>query len=323
MWNSTSYKVGRSITSAFRTKKDKKIRLERRKDVNKVVHLVYITDENYCLPTGVALTSLKLNKFSDSIYKVHIFASDLSVDSKHRLDSLSSDDFIMDIIDVEQDERFSSYTKRDGDLHVSPAAILKFKIPTILSNVGKVLYMDGDVLVQDDLLELYNLDIRGKYAAVVKDIISERNPRHLQFLHYPYKYYFNSGMMLMNLTKMRKDNITDKLVEYRINGINHFMDQDTLNIVLGRNICFVDPRYNFLNKFYDWWDSKQLSIFYGVVFPDTAEAAFKQAAILHLGSHEKPWKYEMGYLSELYDFYHKKSPYKDLELNREILPSNV
>lgn len=322
MWNSSSYKIGRDITKGFRKNKDKKLRLERRKNVNKVVHLVYITDENYCLPTGVALTSLKLNKLPDSIYKVHIFASNLGDENKKKLHSLKSDDFIVDIIDVKQDERFSTYTKRDGDLHVSPAAILKFKIPTILNKVGKVLYMDGDVLVQDDLLELYNLDIRGKYAAVVKDIISERNPKHLQFLHYPYKYYFNSGMMLMNLTKMRKDNVTDKLVEYRINGINHFMDQDTLNVVLGHNICFVEPRYNFLNKFYDWWDPKKLSVFYGVVFPDTAEEAFKQAAILHLGSHEKPWKYNMGYLSDLYDFYHKQSPYKDLVLKREALPSN-
>ena len=323
MWNSTSYKIGRGLTEIYRTKKDKKIRQERRSDVNKVVHLVYITDENYCLPTGVALTSLKKSKFLDSIYKVHIFASELSKDNKQRLSSLQREDFIVDIIDVEQDERFKSYTKRDGDLHVSPAAILKFKIPAILSNVGKVLYMDGDVLVQDDLLELYNLDIKGKYAAVVKDILSERNPKHLQFLHYPYKYYFNSGMMLMNLTKMRKDNITDKLVDYRINGINHFMDQDALNVVLGQKICFVNPKYNFLNKFYDWWDAKQLSAFYGVVFPDTEVAAFKQAAILHLGSHEKPWKYEMGYLSELYDYYHKQSPYKDFVLKRDILPSNI
>lgn len=320
MWNSTSYKLGRALTSVPRKRKDIAKRKELRENVNKVVHLVYITDENYCLPTAVALTSLKLNKFTDSIYKVHIFASNLSEDSKKRIKSLDGDNFIIDIINVEQDKRFASYTKRDGDLHVSPAAILKFKIPSILNKVGKVLYMDGDVLVQDDLLELYNVNIKGLYAAVVKDIISERNPKHLKFLQYKHKYYFNSGMMLLNLTKMRKDNISDKLVEYRIKGINHFMDQDALNVVLGEKVCFVSPRYNFLNKFYDWWDAKRLSIFYGEVFPNTAEEAFKNAAILHLGSHEKPWKYEMGYLSNLYDEYHRKSPYSDIVLKREPLP---
>ena len=320
MWNSSSYRLGRSITAIPRKYKDKSLRKEQRENVNKVVHLVYITDENYCLPTAVALTSLKINKFFDSIYKVHIFASDLSEDSKKRIYSLESENFTIDIIDVEQDKRFMTYKKGDGDLHVSPAAILKFKIPTILSRVGKVLYMDGDVLVQDDLLELYNTDIKGLYAAVVKDIISERNPKHLKFLHYKHKYYFNSGMMLLNLTKMRKDNVSKKLVEYRINGINHFMDQDALNVILGEKVCFVSPRYNFLNKFYDWWDAKRLSVFYGEVFPNTEKEAFKQAAILHLGSHEKPWKYEMGYLSQLYDKYHKKSPYSDQKLIREPLP---
>lgn len=320
MWNSTSYKLGRTLTSIPRKRKDLAKRMELRENVNKVVHLVYITDENYCLPTAVALTSLKINKFSDSIYKVHIFASQLSEDSKIRFKSLEGENFIINIIDVEQDKRFTSYTKRDGDLHVSPAAILKFKIPSILNEVGKVLYMDGDVLVQDDLLELYNVNIKGLYAAVVKDIISERNPKHLKFLKYKHKYYFNSGMMLLNLTKMRKDNISAKLVEYRIKGINHFMDQDALNVILGDKVCFVSPRYNFLNKFYDWWDAKKLSVFYGEIFPNTAEEAFRNAAILHLGSHEKPWKYEMGYLTKLYDEYHKKSPYRDIKLTREPLP---
>lgn len=320
MWNSSSYKLGRTITAIPRKHRDQVLRKEKRESVNKIVHLVYITDENYCLPTGVALTSLKINKLPDSIYKVHIFASELSEENKKRIQSLNSQDFILDVVDVEQDKRFASYRKRDGDLHVSPAAILKFKIPSILNKVGKVLYMDGDVLVQDDLLELYNTNIKGLYAAVVKDIISERNPKHLKFLHYKYKYYFNSGMMLLNLTKMRKDNIVDKLVDYRINGINHFMDQDALNVVFGEKVCFVSPKYNFLNKFYDWWDAKRLSVFYGEVFPDTAEKAFKQAVILHLGSHEKPWKYEMGYLSRLYDKYHKKSPYSDCPLVREPLP---
>ena len=179
--------------------------------------------------------------------------------------------------------------------------------------------MYGDILLQGVLLELYNTDITGKYAAVVKDILPERNPKHMMFLKYPHRYYFNSGMMLMNLTRMRKVNVSDQMVDYRIHGINHFMDQDALNVVLGRKLVYVSPRYNFLNKFYEWWDVKQLSVFYGEILPDTEREAFDYARILHLGSHEKPWKYDMGYLSKLYDSYYNQSPYKDIPLVREAL----
>ena len=44
------------------------------------------------------------------------------------------------------------------------------------------------------------------------------------------------------------------------------------------------------------------------------------ADVLHLGSHEKPWKYRMGYLSDLYDQYYAMSPYADQPLEREDLP---
>lgn len=322
MWHSTSYKLGRALTWMSRKNKDKQLydeQYEQTLKKNNICHIVFITDEGYCMPTTVALTSLKINKRPETVYKIHILASEISDDSREKINSLAADNFILDIIDVKQDEQFKNYVKGDGDRHVTPAAILKFKIPSILNKVGKVLYLDGDILVQGDLLELYNTDITGKYAAVVKDILPERNPKHMKFLKYPHRYYFNSGMMLMNLTRMRKDNVSDQMVDYRIHGINHFMDQDALNVVLGRKLVYVSPRYNFLNKFYEWWDVKQLSVFYGEILPDTEREAFDYARILHLGSHEKPWKYDMGYLSKLYDSYYKQSPYKDIPLVREAL----
>ena len=325
MWHSTSYRLGRTLTWLPRINKDKRLKQEQYQATakkNRICHLVMITDEGYTMPTCVALTSMRINKKLESIYKIHILASNISEDSRQKMLSLGREDFILDIINVKQDERFKNYVKRDGDKHVTPAAILKFKIPELLSKVGKVIYLDGDILVQGDLLELYNTDINGKYAAVVKDILPERNPRHMKFLKYPHRYYFNSGMMLMNLTRMRKENISQKLVDYRVHGINHFMDQDALNVVLGRKLVYVSPRYNFLNKFYEWWDVKQLSMFYGEVLPDTEKKAFEYAVVLHLGSKEKPWKYEMGYLSELYDKYYVQSPYKAEPLTRRKLEAH-
>lgn len=321
LWNSTSHQVGRAITVLPRRLKDHKILREKEANdrSNNIVHLACITDDNYAMPTAVALTSAKLNKWEKSIYKVHILASNISEDSRRRLKQLNSEDFAINIIDVQEDKRFQGITKRDGDLHVSTAAIVKFQLPQILNKVGKVLYIDGDVLVQRDLRELYNTSIIGKYAGVVKDIISERNPKHMHFLKCKNRYYFNSGMMLLNLSKLRKDKISDKLVDYRLHGINHFMDQDALNVVFKENVLYVSPQYNFLNKFYDWWDGERLSVFYGENIPMKAKQAYKNAAILHLGSHEKPWIYNMGYLSKLYKRYYKKSPYRDCPLSLKKL----
>ena len=311
VWNSSSYKLARFMTYLPRKFKDQKIYKERElaDTSNKKVHIVCITDENYCMPTSVAITSMKMNKKEASQYTIHVITYNISEEAKEKLLSLQDTNFNINLIEAKVDNRFLDLRKGDGDLHVTPAALLKFDIPQILSNVGKVLYLDGDVLIQDDLRDLYNMDIKGKYAAVVKDIISERNPKHLKFLKYKNKFYFNSGMMLLNLTKLRKDNITDKLVAYRLTGINHFMDQDALNVVFKENVLYISPRYNFLNKFYEWWDGEKLSVFYGENMPEKEKSAYKNAVVLHLGSHEKPWIYDMGYLTALYKKYYRKSPY--------------
>ena len=276
------------------------------KEQNRIVHVAYITDDNYVMPTMVSMMSMKMNKDPQSEYKVHVIGSELGIGNRSRLLAMAGRNFQVEVIDAVLEEEFRTMRKADNDLHVRPAAILKFQMPRLLSGgIGKLLYLDGDTLVQEDLCELYNTDLSSKYAAVVKDIISERNPGHMRFLKYKNKFYFNSGMMLLNLTKMRKDDIVRKLVDYRLNGINHFMDQDALNVVFRENVIYVSPRYNFLNKFYDWWPQEKLSEFYGETFPATFEGAVRKAVILHLGSHEKPWVYDMGYLTDLYRRYQR------------------
>ena len=130
-------------------------------------------------------------------------------------------------------------------------------------------------------------------------------------------------MMLLNLTKCRKDNMVRQLLEYRENGKNHFMDQDTLNYVFKENVKYVSYKYNYLNKFHDWWNGERLSIFYGELIPENKIESYKSAVIIHLGSHEKPWRYNMGYLSEIYKKYYNKTTYKNVELKLDYITDSM
>ena len=78
------------------------------------MHIAYITDENHAMLTSVSLTSLKKNRNPDTIYKIHIIVSDISVSAKNRLLSLNDINFEIDIRNVSSDERFSSYTSHEA-----------------------------------------------------------------------------------------------------------------------------------------------------------------------------------------------------------------
>lgn len=114
------------------------------------------------MPTAVSISSMKANKDRKSEYIVHIFAREISEDARMKLKSLQGNKFEIDIINIELEDRFLNYTKADGDLHVTPSAILKFQIPNVLKDVDKAIYIDGDTIVCRDLYELYNMMLGSK-----------------------------------------------------------------------------------------------------------------------------------------------------------------
>ena len=273
----------------------------------KIVNIVYITDEGFVVPTTVSITSLKVNKAKNVIYKVFVISRNLSAESKKKIKMLESTSFI---ISFREASDFSEYEEAlNIERHVPRTAVLKFFIPEILNELDKVLYLDGDIIVQKDLFEFFSTDITDNFAGVVKDI-ENKEWKHSVWLEFPYEHMFNSGMMLMNLKKMRENNISEKLIDYRINGKNFFMDQDALNMVIGKNVKFVDFKYNMLNLFIEHFSKEKLEEYYGVPFENSRIENYKNAVILHIAGSDKPWLFNLEYLTDLYRHYYMLSPYK-------------
>lgn len=279
-----------------------------------MIHLAFITDEIYSMPTAVAITSLKENCNPENNYTIHIIANEITEFSREKFKECECSNIKIEILDKHLDEKFYNIYKKDNDLHVSASALLKMQLSDFLEGIDKVLYIDGDVLIQQDLKELYDIELGNSYAAVVKDLISVRNINHLRKIGIKNKYYFNSGVMLLNLKKFREDDIGNKLIDYRLHGKNHFIDQDAFNVVFNENVIYISLKYNYLNKFHDWMDGDSLSAFYNEKISKSKKKALKNAVIVHLGTHEKPWRYNMGILTKLYLKYYEKSPYKNYEL---------
>jgi len=89
--------------------------------------------------------------------------------------------------------------------------------------VERVLYLDADVLVRSDLRELWNVDLEGKSIAAAPDVgfpMGHDGTRRVS--------YFNAGVLLMNLTKIRERVDILKSVAKRMQD-SKFQDQDALN----------------------------------------------------------------------------------------------
>ncbi|MCM1167686.1 MAG: glycosyltransferase [Ruminococcus sp.] len=282
--------------------------------VKGTIPVVFLTDDNYAMTTAVAITSLYHNKSRESGYAVYIICTGVSEHNVTRLQSLAKDDMPVNILFAE-DEKYENF--EITHLHVSTAAIFKFEFPQIFSQYDKILYLDGDILVLDDISELYNTDINDRYAAVVKDYkVTTYKPPHLERLHIEkkHRHYWNSGMMLLNLKKMREDNITEKLFEYRENGINYFMDQDAFNVVFEENVVYLPLKYNMLCGNILNCPADVISKYYEITPYSSIRDVISTAAVLHLTGPYKPWEHLMPFITDLFIFYLKKSPYVDYRL---------
>lgn len=263
--------------------------------------LVLITDENYLYPTVVTITSILMNKHHDTKYKIYVFCNSLSEKSKKILSNIDS---CIEIIPFENE--FSEFIGTHQ--HVSASALLKFKVADKFPQYDKILYLDTDMIIQNDLSELFNVDIDGKYAAVVKDMAAMLLKRAEKRLNL--SDYFNSGMMLLNIKKMRKENLYDKLIDYKLHkDVGKFMDQDCLNAVFNDNVVFLTCKYNYMPINQTDFNDKQIADFYNI--PQDLVSTFDScAAVIHLTNKEKPWNYKDVYGSALWAKYYYKSVLK-------------
>lgn len=254
--------------------------------------IAMITDDNYALPTAVAITSIQMNKKDTTDLNIYVITNGLSDENKRLLSETKCElkeaklDPLLDKVAIGKNKR---------------SALLKFNLPNIFTQEKKVLYLDSDMIVQGDLAELFNIDLKDHYAAVTYDLLHFLKERREDL---GLKKYFNSGVMLLNLEKMRKDGISKKLVDYKINSEpTTFIDQDTFNMVFNENVVFFHPRYNYLtnysNAMHELGMDKKINI--------------KTAIVIHEAGKKKSWKNSQTPSYYLWQKYYKQSPFKDIK----------
>ena len=254
-------------------------------------NIVYITDKNYILPTKISINSI-IQNIADIDITVHVVAVDISEADIESFRNLSSKNVVVKIFCF--NNKFENLGR--NHLYVSSAALFKFQLPDIFPDLGRILYVDGDMILFRDSLEIFHFDISEKYAAVVQDLLACLMGFDKKIGH---EKYFNSGMMYLNLEKMRQDRITELLIEYKKNdGDKSFMDQNALNAILGKDCIWVSPKFNMMatclpetiNMIYkDGKPFLHMADFYGITETEM-KIAWQNPAILHMAGETKSWK---------------------------------
>ena len=149
--------------------------------------------------------------------------------------------------------------------------------PLKLSSIcddNRILFLDADTFVLDDLSIFYNQNLDGYYLAAVNDYgmlsdlktdnklklgnetvdIKEYFQKIRKWNNTDMQRYFNSGMLLMNLEEMRKNNVEEQMLESLKYNLFAFPDQDCINYVCHDHVKIIEPKYNFMVLFKSTWN---------------------------------------------------------------------
>lgn len=255
------------------------------------MEIVCATDRCYVMQTCIMLTSLFENNRGERI-RVHLLHDDIGSENLSKVEHAVSVYAQQVLFYSMDDELFHELPiERDGqNSHVgtSYATYYRLFLTKILpSDITRVIYLDGDLIVMDSLKELWNFDMHDKAIAAVPDSYTD-TVTHYNRLHYPmYKGYFNAGVLLINLDYWREHNLLESFIEYGSanNGILVCHDQDILNYLLQDNKIVLPLRYNMLNEY---WFELRYSI---VAWTYNEQIKFGQQhpAIIHFTGIPKPW----------------------------------
>ncbi|XP_057230799.1 glycosyltransferase 8 domain-containing protein 1 [Malurus melanocephalus] len=206
-----------------------------------------------------------------------------------------------------------------------PLTFARFYLPNLVPHAEKVIYVDDDVIVQDDIVELYNTALKPGHAAAFSDDCDSTSSKvavrgagnqynYIGFLDYKKETIrklamkantcsFNPGVFVANLTEWKLQNITKQLEKWMTLNVVEELYSKTLAgsittppllIVFYKQHSSIDPM----------WNVRHLGSSAGKRY---SPQFVKAAKLLHWNGHFKPWGRTASY-AEVWEKWYVPDP---------------
>lgn len=236
------------------------------------VNITYGADDPFLFGTGVSITSLLLYN-NDVNFHFHIFSNQVSAENFDLFKKLAH----------QYDTKITFYLLDDVILKTLPTASISWNhsiyfrliaIDYFADKFDSIIYLDSDIICKKSLHPLLNESFSDKKLIAVHDEFVDTS----ELKQIDPTIYFNSGFLYLNLSEMRKENLTDKVISIVKNGNFTHPDQDALNIIFNDNVKIIDHCFNSFFNIDSLVKSKKNKF---KITPDTV--------LIHYVGVSKPW----------------------------------
>lgn len=289
------------------------------------IALVFSCDTNYAPYLGVVLQSLLAHTTEKMTYDIVVLETALTDEIKRRLrDSIKRENISIRFFNMEALMAEKSFYVLN---YFSTATYYRIFVGEIFPLYEKVIYMDCDALLLDDIASLYSVDLGNNILAAVRDteVIKRLWSKNRRELTYFNEYlglrnswgYFQCGLLIFNIKEVIKNGFRDMfLTALRKITAPRFVDQDIINVVAEGKVIMLPQRWNIENHFIVY--NADISS----VLPQDAYTEYKEglenAAFLHYSSSKKPWRFPYIQNADKWWTYARSSPFYEEILSKYL-----
>ena len=248
-----------------------------------VVPLACAVNHSYVLPLAVMLASLKQHlrpSLHPELYLIHAGIPQSSLAAISSI--IETHSIVLSQAQLSAAPRAPRFPRE-----ASAPLLLPELIPPALE---RILFLDADMLVLEDLANLWETPLDQHVLAAVPDAAVPlcSAPRGVKGWHAlgipPDTPYFNCGVLMIELRRWRQREVTRRAHQYLETTREpiDFLHQEALNAVLWDDWKPLDSRWNLLA-------SRA-----GRPYDQTASEAWRQPGIVHFAGRMKPWRAPIG-----------------------------
>ncbi len=214
-----------------------------------VIPIFFAVDDGYIPFLAVSLQSLIENSKKENFYLIKILYTNISEENQKKIQKFEQENVSIEFVDLNyyiEKIKDKLYT-RD---YYSKTTYFRLFIPNLYPQYTKALYLDSDIVVLEDVADLYNTNMENDLVAAAPDDVIQTIEVFQEYAEKvvgvaDYRNYFNAGVLLMNLDELRKFDFQEKFI-YSLDKIKFSVaqDQDYLNRLCKGRVKIVDSNWN-------------------------------------------------------------------------------
>lgn len=261
------------------------------------VAIVLPSDNNFVPILSVTLSSLVKNSSLGNNYDIFVLTDDITEHNQKKLKTLvESNNISLRFVNVKENLNRYDLNIFFINGHFKLPTYYRFFIPELFENFDKILYLDSDMIIMDDVAKIYNLNIQSGLMAVKDPFTQCKIKDDLSYKGYckdilklkNLENYFQNGVVLYNIKFLRDFDFTNKCINTlkEIETPKH-LDQCVMNSIMQGYVDFVDLEWNT-----EWYVPLLVKDYKNLLQKDLLSKyikAYENPKILHYASYKKPW----------------------------------